>query len=517
MSDPRVTPALSSHIFLIPSPSPRLLLLPSAIAGLCFFGFSGARAEEPPPQRVVRLNLATALQRALANNFDIAIQRITTQIAGENVLQQLGHFDPVFDASLTRTEQTRRDVFVNGIRLQSGNVDRLDELSSGISGVTSWGTKYDVGYGARGQTGTAALLGGLYDSKASATLTQPLLRDAGPAVNLAGIRIARSAAKVSEWAFRQQISDVLTKTYFVYIELYFSIQQLQVDERSRDLARQLLKDNQARMDIGVKSPLDVTQARSDEATREEAVILSQRKILDNENLLKQFISRDTLAMLGTHLEIEPPPSPQFVADVRAGIADAFALRPDYRQALLDLEQQHIKVAVQKNQLLPRIDLTGSLSLLGVDSDFGSSVSRLGNRNDTGWSAGVVFSIPLGNRAARGAYNQARLAAAQSLLNIQRLEQQIVVDVDNASGQIETSRQRIATTREARRLARESLDAGSERLRAGTGTTFEVLDLQKTFSESEAAELRAVSDYDNALSQYYLKTGTSLREFHVGLE
>lgn len=485
---------------------------------LCLLVASLACAEtEPVPHRVLKLNLETALQQALAKNFSIQVDRFEPKIAAEGVRRELGRFDPVFDITARRTEDNRRDVYIDGLQLQSRRTSRLDDLSSGISGVTAWGTEYDLSYGTTGQTGTRDDLTAAYDAAGRLGITQPLLRGAGPAVNLAQVRIARTAVKISEWQLRKRIIDVMTTTDFVYNELQLSIEEMKVAERSRELARQLLKDNQARVEIGVKSPLDVTEARAEVAAREEGVILAQRNVLDNENLLKQLVTADMLTMLDTRVEIVPPPSPRFVADVRAGVADALAMRPDYRQALLELDQRHIRVAVQKNQLLPRIDLTGSLELLGLENSFGASASRIAKRDRTAWTAGVVFSIPLGNREARGALNQANLEAAKALVGIEQLEQQIIVDVDNASGQIVTSRQRITSTREARRLARESLDAGEERLRAGTGTTFVVLELQKKLSESEAAELRAVSDYNKAVSEYYRQTGTTLRIHNVVVE
>lgn len=485
---------------------------------LCLLVTCLARAEtEPPPHRVLKLNLETALQYALRRNFSIEVSRIDTKIAEEGIGRSLGRFDPVFDISAIREETSRREILTDGVRLLEKGVDRIDRLSSGISGVTSWGTKYDLGYGNTGSTGTRGLLGDTYNGTSSLKLTQPLLRDAGPTVNLAQVRIARNAARVSEWQLRKQVIDVMTRTNFVYNQLHLSKEQLRVAERSRGLAGQLLKDNQARMEIGVKSPLDVTEARAEVAARQEAVILAERNMLDNENLLKQLVTGDQLQMLDVHVEIDPPVSPHFVARVREGIGDGLALRPDYRQALLELEQQHIRVALQKNALLPRIDLTGSLALLGIDDNFAGSLGRVGSRDQTAWTAGVIFSIPLGNREARGAYQQAKLEAAKALLAIEVLEQQIVVDVDNASGQIVTSRQRIASTGEARALARESLDAGDQRLRAGTGTTFEVLELQKKLAEAEGAEVLAVSDYNKAVGEYYRQTGTTLREHNVVLK
>ena len=264
------------------------------------------------------------------------------------------------------------------------------------------------------------------------------------------------------------------------------------------------------------SPLDVTQARAEVAAREEGVILAQRTVLDNENLLKQLVTNDIERLLDVRVEIAAPRSPAFRADVAAGIREALALRPDYRQAILDLERRHITLAFTKNAALPRFDLTGSLALLGFENDFGSSLSRVGSRDQTAWSVGAIISVPIPNRDARGAANAARFEVAKALVALQALEQEIVVNVDNASGQIITSRQRIVSTAESSRLALESLDAGQERLKAGTGTTFVALELQKRLIEAEAAQLRARADYNKAVSEYQRQTGTALREHGVVL-
>jgi outer membrane protein TolC len=265
------------------------------------------------------------------------------------------------------------------------------------------------------------------------------------------------------------------------------------------------------------SPLNITTARAEAAARQEGVILALRQVKDNENFLKQLVTTDMEQMLSVKVKIEPPPFQHFSADVPAGIADALALRPDYQQAILDLKRRNIQLAFTKNQALPRFDLTGSLSLLGFDNDVGSSIARLPRRDETQWSAGAILSVPIPNREGRGSVLAAKLSTAQALVTLERLEQQIVVDVDNASGQIVTGKERIASTSEARKLAQESLDAGEERLRAGTGTTFEVLELQKKLAEAEAAELRAQADYNKAIGEYQRQTGTTLRVYNVVID
>lgn len=466
---------------------------------------------------LLRLTAESALHAALARNFSIEVQRFEPRIARERVTGVLGRFDPVFDLSVQRDETSQRGDFAAGVRLPVRRVNRLDNFSAGLSGATPLGLGYDLGFGSRNDLGIFTQFADDITTTASLTLRQPLLRGAGPAANLAGVRIARNNVMVSEWALKKRVIDIITQTAFVYNQLHLAHEGLRVAERSRELARQLLADNEARVKIGVMSPLDVAEARAEVAAREEGVILAQRAILDNENLLKQLVTNDLERLLEVRVEIAPPPSPAFRADVPGGIRAALTLRPDYRQAILDLENRRITLAFTKNQELPRLDLTGSLALLGFDSDYGSSARRVGSRDQTAWTLGAIVSIPIPNRDARSAANAAKLECAKGLVALQALEQQIVVDVDNASGQIVTSRQRIASTTESVRLAQISLDAGQERLKAGTGTTFVVLELQKKLIEAEAAQLRARADYNQAVSEYHRQTGTALREHGVVLE
>ncbi|MES2570969.1 MAG: TolC family protein [Verrucomicrobiota bacterium] len=474
-----------------------------------------ATAGEPVSRPgVLHLTHESAIHMALAKNFTLQVERFSPQIARQNVKRESGRFDPNFDISASRSENTVRDVFFNGQHSPGDGTARTDSLTTGLSGITPWGLSYDLATGIINTPGRSANSGDEITSNTSIGLNQPLLRGFGPDANLAQLRIARNNVLVSEWQLRQRIIDTITTTDFVYNELHLAHETLRVAERSRQLALQLLADNSKRAEIGVMSPLNVTTARAEAAARQEGVILARRQVKDNENLLKQLVTNDLEQMLSIEVEIEPPPSPVFKANVPAGITEALALRPDYQQSLLEIRNRHINLVFTKNQALPRLDLNASLNLIGVDNGFGGSFEHIGRGDRTSWSAGAIFSVPIPNRTGQASVAAAQLSSAQAVLNLQRIEQQIVVDVDNASGQIITSRERIVSTNEASILARESLDAGEERLRAGTGTTFEVLELQKRLVDAEAAELRSRSDYNKAVAEYRRRTGTTLRRYNV---
>ncbi len=470
-----------------------------------FFGAEPAVARPA----VLHVDLAKAIQMALARNFSIEVQRFDPKIAEQRVVQQLGRFDPNLTLAGSRDENTTRSIFSQAQRFPAADIIRQDRVSFGLTGLTPLGTEYDLGFSAVNSTGSLNRFEGNYTNTLSLGLRQPLLRNFGTDTNLAQIRIARNNVLISDWGLRRQIIDTITETITIYNNLHLAHESLRVARGFQELARQVYNDNEARVRIGVMSPLDVTTARAEVARREEAVIVAQRAVFDNENFLKQIITNDLQRMLDIRVEIDPPPTPTFYASVAQGIDDALQLRPDYRQNLIDIQNQHILVAFTKNQALPRLDLQTSLDLLGFDNDIGTATSRIGHSDRTAWSIGTIFSVPIPNREGKGAVVAAKLTAAQALVNLHRLEQQIVVDVDNAIGQIVTTRQRIESTQEASKLAVESLNAGEERLKAGTGTTFEVLELQRNLADAELAELRARADYNKAVSEYHRQTGTTL--------
>lgn len=482
------------------------------IPALCARAGEGIAVSRPG---VLHVTLESAIRLALQKNFTIQVQEFEPKIARERVTEEYGIFDPNFGIGLERTYTRNSNGFLSdGMRDRRTIITRNDSpLVSDVSGLTPLGTEYRFGLGSKNDRFTGHLFND-YATGPVASLKQPLLRGFGPTATMHAIRIARTNVEISEWDLRSKVIDTITDIVYTYNDLHSAAEDLKVAVRSRELARQLLQDNTRRATIGVMSPLDITTARAEVAAREEAVILAARQQGDNEITLKRLVTTELEPMLDIKVEIEVPPFYTARVDVRAGIRDALDLRPDFQTLLLNLKNKRVTVAYSKNQALPRVDLEGSLGLLGYDSNF---ISSLGRSDTLTWTAGATFSIPLGNHAAKGALNAARLDVAKTLIDLKRLEQQIVVDVDIAAGQVVSDRARIESTSEASRLAQESLDAGEQRLKAGTGTTFEVLELQKKLAEAQSAEIRARADHNKAVAEFNRKTGRTLQQYNVELK
>lgn len=497
------------------------------LASASVFAQSQAPAQKlefpaPAGEKIVDLSLSGAIQRALQMNFQIQIEEFAPQIADARLFRDSGRFDPVVQLSYTYDERRQElRTLTTDLDVPTPEPGEPDpelfarttggEVDSSIAGLLPWGMTYD--FGASVTSGDDSRRDFTrYTSFLGFNFTQPLLRNFGTDVNLTAIRVARTNVAISQWQLRQQIIEIVTQTILAYNDLYFASRNLEVELRSRELAAQLLRDNQKRAEIGVMSPLDVTQAQADLATREERVLVAERLMKDSENVLKGLISDEVSDVLSMRLRIEPPPTAlDFRPNFEQDIAAAFELRPDYRQSLLELQRRNINLVFNRNQLLPRLDVVASLGVNGVDRALGASVERIGSsgENNLAWNAGAVFSMPIPNRSARGELEVGELEIAQALVGLKRLEQSILLEADSAAGRIETTRKRIEASRAALVFSAKTLEAGQARLASGTTTTFEVLQFQRDLAQAEINEVLALTDHNKSIAQYARSTGTTL--------
>lgn len=503
---------------------PQATLIAAALA--CHAGLAQAETLD--------VSLQKAVQFALAKNFRIKVEEFSPKIAKAREVSSTGKFDPVLEASYTysHSEQELRTLsnnLVDPVSLPGDEDPSLFARTTGqeadisVAGLTPTGLTYDIGPSLTINDNTQRdPQYTSYNTFLGFSVTQPLLKNFGTDVNLASVRVARADQAISQWQLRQQVMDVVTDTITTYTELYFSIENLGVEERSRDLSSQLVNDNEKRAEIGVMSPLDVMQAKADLAAREERVLVAEREVKNNENFLKQLVTDEISGLLDTDVQVSQPALPE-VGDInrKKDIARAFELRPDYRQLLLSIQKRQINVVFTRNQTLPQLDLTGSLGLNGIDTNFLSSVQRAsgvnGSNRNTAWDIGAIFSLPIPNREAKGDLEVAKLQTLQALVDLKRLEQSIIVEADNAAGEIDTSRKRIEASRVAREFAQMTMDAAQARLASGTSTTFEVLQFQRDFATAQVNELRARADFIIAVARYARLTGSTLERNRIILD
>jgi outer membrane protein TolC len=186
------------------------------------------------------------------------------------------------------------------------------------------------------------------------------------------------------------------------------------------------------------------------------------------------------------------------------------------QAKINLEKQNLTIQYTKNQLFPELDLKASYGFNGGSALFGQTLDTIRQGTDPSYSYGIALTIPLENTAARNAYKSAKANLEQILLQAKKVETAIVVAVDNDVKTVRSDLLRVDATRKASQYAQDALQAGQVRLRAGSTTSFEVLQLQSNLTTARAAEIRALADYNIALEQLALDEGVTLERSKIDL-
>jgi outer membrane protein TolC len=456
------------------------------------------------------LPLRECIERALANNLEIRVERLQPSIASWGIVLRQGAFDPSIGASVSYDDN----------RADNTAAKRYQQITPKLSlgGVLPTGTEYSLS-GADAATSVTGDNGFTYTGNLGLSLSQPLLRNFGTDVNTAAIRIALRGQAIARHNFTTQVMATISSVGNAYYELVFAIEDHKAKHEDLTRAKRLLDENRKRVDVGVMSPLDVTQAEAGVAEREEAVIVAERAIRDRENTLKRLVLADVREWQGSVLvPAELPVAMAVATDVVDSTRTALTRRPDFLAAKEEIERRHIQVRYERNQLWPSVDLQASGGLNGRSgTGFGSLTERELRGRDPAWGVGVVVTVPLGNRQARANYQTAKLSAEEAVLNLKQLEQNIVIEVDNAVGRVATNWKRFEATRVASRLAEESLKAEESKLKAGTSTSFLVLQAQSQLAAARSAEIRARADYYQSLIELARVEGTTLEQNQIVLD
>ena len=495
----------------------RIIIL---FASLSLVWSAGAQMEAG---KVRTLALEEAIQLALEHNLDVQIERVNPLVGSFNLSAAYAPYDPVFGVRLEQSFQSTPGGFDRNTGLQiPGNETWNESLRPSLSGGLPSGMTYNIGGDLANRTsGTsfgvdtnglivASDRGFQYRPSLGIDLNQPLLRDFWTDSTRQQIWVSKKNLKISELVLRFQIMDVVRRVEQAYYDLIFSIENVRVQEKALELANRLLAENKRRVEVGALAPLDEQQAGAQAAARSADLLTARRNLDAQQNVLKNLITDDYKEWHAIDLK----PLENLVAiperfDLMESWQNGMTHRPDLLSRRTELERSDIILTYQRNQLFPQLDLIGSYGRNGLDRHWGGALEDIRDETNPRFSVGVLFSIPLSNRGPRNRYRASKAEKQQGLLLLKKLEQDILVQIDDAVKLAQSSFERVAATKQARIYAESALDAEGKKLENGKSTSFVVLQLQRDLTTARSEEIRALADYNKALTQLSFSQGTTL--------
>lgn len=462
------------------------------------------------------MSLQDCFAAALQNNYDVRIERFNPQVSQLNLNAAYGGYDPSFTFKGEHLYNDQGAVVQSGGNVVSETVSQENNFSSSLTGATPWGMTYDLG-GNISQFHDDKFLAGIrtnFDNSSSSigiNLTQPLLKNFWIDNNRLQILIAKNQLKSSEQALRGQIINVVTAVENAYYELIFALQNVKVQQEALTLAQTQLDQDKQRVQVGSLAPLDVQQDEAQVARSRANLIAAENSLSLAQNTLKNLLT-DTYSQWH---DAQIMPSETLAAarqlfDVQDSWSKGMVSRPDLQQAKLSIEQQGIQLKYYRNQLYPEVDLIGSYGFNGAGNQYNDAFQQMNDGSRPFYSYGGQIVIPLSNTTARNQLKAGKLTEKQLLLKLKQLEQNVMVEIDNAVKQSQSAWESVDATRQARIYAEAALDAEQKKYAVGKSTTFTVLQLQNNLTSARSQEIRSLANYNEALAGLSAAEGTTLQ-------
>ena len=414
-----------------------------------------------------------------------------------------------------------------------------------------WGTDMEVDFNnSRVASNTVYdFLAPSLNSSFQLKLTQHLLQGFGFSTNARYIQIARNNRRISDAAFRDQITATVNQIENMYWDLVSAYENVRVQKKQMEFAEMLLANNKRQMEIGSLPSIEVVRAQSAIATDQQTLTTAETNLQLAELLMKNAITRSLDDPALADAEVIPTSSIELPA-LEAAIPiqdlekDAFNHRPDLEEALINLDNSEISNKAIRNALLPTADLTAYYGGSGLGGSrnpayiclsdpqvcgvgvvppgepaisYGETLEQLVNSSASDKGITLKLTIPIRNRAAQATQVRSELEKQQSQILFQELENQIRIEVRNAEFAVQQNRASVDAARAAVELAEQSLELERKKLEDRASTTIAVLQNEAGLAQTEATLIGAKISYQRAAVSLQQVTGHLLDRAGISVE
>jgi outer membrane protein TolC len=445
-------------------------------------------------------------------------------------IPQVGSFDPSvsINFSLDRTLSPLNT-------LQVAGVPQVTTTSTAFSGsytqLFPTGTSFTYNLNGIRQNSTQQFL--LYNpaviSRFTVGVNQPLLAGRGYLPNKRFIMVANNNLKTSDEVMRAQVTAAVVQIENAYWSLAAANESVLAAQRSLEVAQRLDDETKAKFEVGTVARIELATTGSAVAAAQRDLIVAQADYQLQETQFKKLLSKRAdpeLDAAGIEtLDELPVPSERDVPELNSALAAATEERPELHIAQQDLANQGISARFTRDGLLPNVSvfslfagagLAGDNPKTAASSGAGKSLFQDFAAEYPEYASGLSMVIPLRNRAAQADNLRARFEQQQQEISLERLKQQVDLEVRQAMVSLTQGRAQVEAADEALMLAGQVLDAERARLESGVSTPYNVILRQRDLAAAREAQIAASVTYAKALVDIHRATGATLKENGIEL-
>ena len=333
-----------------------------------FAGVSTHVELEPPSKLgdyvkdgALELSLRGYLDLVMAINPDVIVQKLNLEFSRDAITRAFSVFDPLATASFSAT----RTVTPTGSLLQGAQT--LNTLTQPFSlqyqQTLATGAQYAIQFNDfKSSTNSSfSTFNPELNSNINFSVSQPLLRGRGVYITKLPIVIARSRLSAADYAFQDQLIQLLAAAESTYWDVVAARENLRVQQESLKLAEASLARTQKELELGATSPLEIYQPQANRANSELAVSQARFQLVQVEDALRRQIGADMdpkIRELPIRLTapLEPPLDAPKI-DPEEAVAKALQTRQDLKSIGQAMGADDLSIRQVHNNLLPNLSLS----------------------------------------------------------------------------------------------------------------------------------------------------------------
>ena len=270
---------------------------------------------------------------------------------------------------------------------------------------------------------------------------QPLLRGAGEFYNTSLVLLARIETQVAQNQATRDLQNYLLDVHRAYWELYLQRAVLLQVRRSLERGQSILTKLEERQDFdSLRSQIVIAQAA---VAKRRAELVRAAAAVRNAQAQIASLVNSPLFLNGHDLEILPavaPASDYVPIDLDDALVTALSNRPEVEEALNLIEAARVRMEVSENELLPVLSLVVETYVSGLqgNSNIGRAFGNQFSVGEPGYSAGLVFELPFGNRAANARHQRRHRELNQLTHRFNALVANLRAEVEVAVREVNTT-------------------------------------------------------------------------------
>ncbi len=456
----------------------------------------------------ITLSLEQCRAFTLENNLDLRVELINPTINKEKVTQEEAKFEATFtgSASYSNNKQPTDSLLVGS------NSERSD-ISLGVDlPLRTGGTlSFDLADAGSKTDSTWSTLNPSYSNSLTASISQPLLKNAGRRASTHWIQIAQYNSSIADLRTKVAAIRIISEVDRAYWRLYATRRMLEVKKQQYDLAKATFEETERFVEVGAKPRIEIIRTKKTMADTLTGIIKAENDVRQTERNLKRILNKAGLGM-ETKTVIIPssPPDPvRYELDRNNMVKHALENRMEMLELELQLAMDSLNIEYNRNQALPDFRLDLRYNINGLGGDRSDAYDMLSKNDYHDYRVGLNVTVPLGNKKARSQLRQSIYERAQRLATKESKEAEIKSDVLGQIDTLEASWQAILASRQNTILSDEQYRAEKRQYELGLVNSTDLLKSQTDLAEAQRSEIEAITTYQIALIDLAYYSGTLL--------